>query len=160
MCIRDSPDYLRFDLTHFEKISQDEIINIEKMVNQQILLNTEVDVTVRGFDEAKKAGAEALFGEKYGDEVRVVKVADYSLELCGGTHVDRTGDIGSFKITDESSLSSGVRRIVAVTGKQAVSKMQADSTILNDLQSLLNTPPSEMVKRIEGLFNDKKELYH
>ena len=152
------PDYLRFDLTHFEKISQDEIINIEKMVNQQILLNTEVDVTVRGFDEAKEAGAEALFGEKYGDEVRVVKVADYSLELCGGTHVDRTGDIGSFKITDESSLSSGVRRIVAVTGKQAVSKMQADSTILNDLQSLLNTPPSEMVERIEGLFKDKKEL--
>ena len=152
------PDYLRFDLTHFEKISQDEIINIEKMVNQQILSNTEVDVTVQGFDEAKEAGAEALFGEKYGDEVRVVKVADYSLELCGGTHVDRTGDIGSFKITDESSLSSGVRRIVAVTGKQAVSKMQADSTILNDLQSLLNTPPSEMVERIEGLFKDKKEL--
>jgi Alanyl-tRNA synthetase len=92
------------------------------------------------------------------DEVRLVKVSDYSLELCGGTHVNRTGDIGSFKITDESSLSSGVRRIVAVTGNQALSKMQADSTILNDLQSLLNTPPSEMVERIQGLFKDKKEL--
>ena len=128
------------------------------MVNQQILLKHRGWCDCPRIWWGKEAGAEALFGEKYGDEVRVVKVADYSLELCGGTHVDRTGDIGSFKITDESSLSSGVRRIVAVTGKQAVSKMQADSTILNDLQSLLNTPPGEMVERIKGLFKDKKEL--
>ena len=152
------PDYLRFDLTHFEKISNEEIISIERMVNEQILFNTEVDVTIQGFDDAKRSGAEALFGEKYGEEVRVVKVGDYSLELCGGTHVDRTGDIGSFKITDESSLSSGVRRIVAVTGKQAMVQMQSDSSVLNELQSLLNTSPSGMVERIESLFKDKKEL--
>jgi len=152
------PDYLRFDLTHFEKISIDEIVEIENMVNEQILLNIEVGVTIQGFDDAKKAGAEALFGEKYGDEVRVIKVGDYSMELCGGTHVERTGDIGSFKITDETSLASGVRRIVAVTGTQAISKMQKNSAILDDLQTILNTPPKDMVDRIEGLLKDKKEL--
>ena len=151
-------DYLRFDLTHFEKISSQEIKNIEGMVNEQILLNTKLDVTLRSFDDAKEAGAEALFGEKYGDEVRVVQVGEYSMELCGGTHVDRTGDIGSFKITEESSLSSGVRRIVAVTGSKAVSEMQINASILNDLQSLLNTPPDGMVERVEGLFKEKKDL--
>ena len=128
------------------------------MVNEHILLNTELDVSVQKFDDAKKAGAEALFGEKYGDEVRVVQVGHYSMELCGGTHVARTGDIGSFKITEESSLSSGVRRIVAVTGKKAVYEMQSNASILLDLQSLLNTPPKGMVERIEGLFKEKKDL--
>ena len=151
-------DYLRFDLTHFEKITSQEIKDVEGMVNEQILLNTKLDVSLQSFDDAKEAGAEALFGEKYGDEVRVVQVGDYSMELCGGTHVDRTGDIGSFKITEESSLSSGVRRIVAVTGEKAVSSMQINASILNDLQSLLNTPPDGMVERIEGLFKEKKDL--
>ena len=136
----------------------EEIKDIEEIVNEQILLNTELDVSVQKFDDAKKAGAEALFGEKYGDEVRVVQVGDYSMELCGGTHVARTGDIGSFKITEESSLSSGVRRIVAVTGKKAVSEMQSNASILLDLQSLLNTPPKGMVERIKGLFKEKKDL--
>ena len=152
------PDYLRFDLTHFEKISLQEIKDIEEMVNEQILLNKALDVSIQKFDDAKKAGAEALFGEKYGDEVRVVQVGDFSMELCGGTHVERTGDIGSFKITEESSLSSGVRRIVAVTGKKAVSEMQSNASVLHDLQSLLNTPPMGMVERIEGLFKEKKDL--
>ncbi len=151
-------DYLRFDLTHFEKITSQEIKDVEGMVNEQILLNTKLDVSLQSFDDAKEAGAEALFGEKYGDEVRVVQVGDYSMELCGGTHVDRTGDIGSFKITEESSLSSGVRRVVAVTGEKAVSRMQVNASILNDLQSLLNTPPDGMVERIEGLFKEKKDL--
>jgi len=151
-------DHLRFDLTHFEKISIDEIVEIENRVNEQILINTEVDVTIQGFDDAKNAGAEALFGEKYGDKVRVVKVGDYSMELCGGTHVDRTGDIGSFKITDETSLASGVRRIVAVTGTKAISKMQKNAAILDELQMILNTPPKGMADRIKGLLKDKKEL--
>jgi len=151
-------DHLRFDLTHFEKISIDEIVEVENRVNEQILINTEVDVTIQGFDDAKNAGAEALFGEKYGDEVRVVKVGEYTMELCGGTHVDRTGDIGSFKITDETSLASGVRRIVAVTGTKAISKMQKNAAILDELQMIMNTPPKGMADRIKGLLKDKKEL--
>ncbi|MBT5721048.1 MAG: alanine--tRNA ligase [Candidatus Marinimicrobia bacterium] len=152
------PDYLRFDITHFEKITADQIIEIESIVNQQILLNTKLDVTINSFDEAKAAGAEALFGEKYGDEVRVVRVGDYSLELCGGTHVKQTGDIGSFKITEEASLSSGVRRIVAITGQKAVEEMQSNASVLLTLQQLLNTPPSGMAERISILLQEKKDL--
>ena len=152
------PDYLRFDITHFEKITADQIKEIESIVNQQILLNTKSDVTIKSFDDAKAAGAEALFGEKYGDEVRVVKVGDYSLELCGGTHVKQTGDIGSFKITEEASLSSGVRRIVAITGQKAVEEMQSNATVLSTLQQLLNTPPSGMAERISILLQEKKDL--
>ena len=152
------PDYLRFDLTHFEKLTDEHIQEIEQKVNDQILSNTKIDVSVKNFDDAKKAGAEALFGEKYGDSVRVVQVGDYSMELCGGTHVDRTGDIGSFKITDESSLSSGVRRIVAVTGQKAVADMQSNAAVINTLQSLLNTPPADMIERVEGLLKEKKNL--
>ncbi|MBT7119101.1 MAG: alanine--tRNA ligase [Candidatus Marinimicrobia bacterium] len=152
------PDYLRFDITHFEKITADQIKEIESIVNQQILLNTKLDVTIKSFDDAKAAGAEALFGEKYGDEVRVVRVGDYSLELCGGTHVKQTGDIGSFKVTEEASLSSGVRRIVAITGQKAVEEMQSNATVLLTLQQLLNTPPSGMAERISILLQEKKDL--
>jgi len=152
------PDYLRFDLTHFEKITSEQITDIETMVNDQILINTELDVSVKSFDEARAAGAEALFGEKYGDEVRVIQVGDYSLELCGGTHVDRTGDIGSFKITEESSLSAGVRRIVAVTGQKAVAQMQDNAAVLHSLQHLLKTPPQGMVERVVSLLNEKKDI--
>ena len=152
------PDYLRFDITHFEKITADQIKEIESIVNKQILLNTKLDVTIKSFDDAKAAGAEALFGEKYGDEVRVVRVGDYSLELCGGTHVKQTGDIGSFKITEEASLSSGVRRIVAITGQKAVEEMQSNATVLLTLQQLLNTPPSGMAERISILLQEKKDL--
>ena len=152
------PDYLRFDITHFEKITADQIKEIESIVNKQILLNTKLDVTIKSFDDAKAAGAEALFGEKYGDEVRVVRVGDYSLELCGGTHVKQTGDIGSFKVTEEASLSSGVRRIVAITGQKAVEEMQSNATVLLTLQQLLNTPPSGMAERISILLQEKKDL--
>ncbi|MEC9050244.1 MAG: alanine--tRNA ligase [Candidatus Neomarinimicrobiota bacterium] len=152
------PDYLRFDITHFEKITADQIKEVESIVNQQILLNTKLEVTIKSFDDAKAAGAEALFGEKYGDEVRVVRVGDYSLELCGGTHVKQTGDIGSFKITEEASLSSGVRRIVAITGQKAVEEMQSNATVLSTLQQLLNTPPSGMAERISILLQEKKDL--
>ncbi|MBT4555136.1 MAG: alanine--tRNA ligase, partial [Candidatus Marinimicrobia bacterium] len=151
-------DYLRFDLTHFEKIDSNQIQKIESLVNEQILNNIVLDIKLKSFDDARADGAEALFGEKYGDEVRVVQVGDYSMELCGGTHVERTGAIGSFKITEESSLSSGVRRIVALTGKKVIEKMQHDSTILKDIQHILNTSQSEIPNRIEGLLKEKKEL--
>ena len=151
-------DYLRFDLTHFEKISRDQIRAIERQVNDQIIKNTLLEVSIKNFDDAKNSGAEALFGEKYGDKVRVVKVGDYSNELCGGTHVERTGDIGLFKIIEESSLAAGIRRIVAVTGYRAVSEIQGNSSILGSLQDLLNIPPSDMIERIEGLIKEKKIL--
>ncbi len=152
------PDYFRFDITHFEKITSDQIREIELKVNEQILLNTKLDVTIKSYDDAKTSGAEALFGEKYGDLVRVVRVGDYSLELCGGTHVKRTGDIGSFKITEESSLSSGVRRIVAVTGQKAVEEMQSNASVLQGLQQILTIPRSGIKERVSGLIKEKKKL--
>tara|TARA_B100001175_G_scaffold253898_1_gene221549 strand:+ start:1 stop:1341 length:1341 start_codon:yes stop_codon:yes gene_type:complete len=152
------PDYLRFDLTHFDKISNHELLEIEKIVNTQILLNTKIDVSVQNYDDAKQSGAEALFGEKYGDEVRVVRVGDFSKELCGGTHVNRTGDIGSFKVTSESSLSSGVRRIVALTGTKAISYMQMNHSIVSEMQTILNVPPNGMIDRLNAILKEKKDL--
>ena len=152
------PDYLRFDLTHFEKITQSQIEDIEKIVNNQIIENKRLDISIKSYDEAKKEGAEALFGEKYGDNVRVVKVGDFSKELCGGTHVDRTGDIGMFKIIEESSLSTGVRRLVALTGLGALKEIQKNHFVLQSLQQNLNIPFSEIVSRVNTLKNEKKNL--
>ena len=152
------PDYLRFDLTHFEKISPEEIEKIEKIVNDEILKNTKLDVSTKAFDVAKKEGAVAMFGEKYGDEVRVISVADYSMELCGGTHVNRTGDIGFFKIIEESSLASGVRRVVAVTGPESVSFTQRQSVALNNIKSKLNCSLDSISDRIDQLISEKKSL--
>ena len=151
-------EYLRFDLTHFEKIVPNEINKIESLVNKQILKNIELKITIQKFDDAKSAGAEALFGEKYDDDVRVVKVGDFSMELCGGTHVTRTGDIGSFKIIEESSLSSGVRRIVAVTGEKSVEHMQRNTHILQEMQKTLNISSIDLVDRVKVLLKEKKEL--
>ena len=152
------PDYLRFDLTHFEKLTSDQIREIETMVNREILLNNALDISVKNFDEAKKQGAVAMFGEKYGDEVRVVTVADFSMELCGGTHVERTGDIGLFKITEESSLASGVRRIVAVTGPKAVEHIQTQAATLGNIQSQLNSGMEQVSERIDQLLAQKKKI--
>ena len=152
------PDYLRFDLTHFEKITKDEIAEIEKMVTSQILENKKLEVSIKSYDEARSQGAEALFGEKYGEEVRVVKVGEYSMELCGGTHVNRTGDIGMFKITEESSLASGVRRIVALTGTNALEEIQRNHSVLDILQKKLNVSYPEIISRVNTLIDDKKEL--
>ena len=151
-------DYLRFDLTHFEKIKHSEIFEIETIVNKEILRNKKLNVSVQKYEDAKKMGSEALFGEKYGDEVRVVKVGDFSNELCGGTHVNRSGDIGSFKITDESSLASGVRRIQAVTGPQSLVEMQDNALTVNKLQALLNEPKIKLIERVENLLIEKKKL--
>ncbi|MFL3007387.1 MAG: alanine--tRNA ligase [Candidatus Neomarinimicrobiota bacterium] len=152
------PDYLRFDLTHFEKITKDQIAEIEKMVTAQILENKKLEVSIKSYDEAKSQGAEALFGEKYGEEVRVVKVGEYSMELCGGTHVNRTGDIGMFKIIEESSLASGVRRIVALTGTNALEEIQRNHSVLDTLQKKLNVSYPEIISRVNALIDDKKEL--
>ena len=152
------PDYLRFDLTYFEKITADQICQIENLVNSQILLNNSLEVSIKSYDEAMRAGVVALFGEKYGDQVRVVSAGDFTSELCGGTHVDRTGDIGLFKITEESSLASGVRRIVAVTGNAALELFQKRSDTLSEIQYKMNCKEEDLSERIIQLYSDKKEL--
>ena len=152
------PDYLRFDLTHSEKITSEQINEIETIVNGQILINSNIDVSVKPFDEAKKEGAVAMFGEKYGEEVRVITVSDFSKELCGGTHVDRTGDIGLFKIIEESSLASGVRRIVALTGQKSVEYFQNQFSTLESVQSQLNCSKDSIADRLSQLLGQKKSL--
>ncbi|MDC0865560.1 alanine--tRNA ligase [bacterium] len=153
-----SPDYLRFDVTHFEKINTDEITEIEKIVNSQILLNSSLEESTKTFNEAKKEGAIAMFGEKYGDEVRVVTISDFSKELCGGTHVIQTGDIGLFKIIEESSLASGVRRIVALTGSKAIEYIQDQSIIINSIKSQLNCEVNLLDERVNQILSQNKEL--
>jgi alanyl-tRNA synthetase len=152
------PNYLRFDMTHSEKISADEVVQIEKNVNEEIQKNIDLDVSIKDFDVARSEGAEALFGEKYGDKVRMITIGEFSKELCGGTHVDRTGDIGLFKIIEESSLAAGVRRLVAVTGSKAVSYVQNHASIVHDLQAVLGTKADDISTRVVQLINQKKEL--
>ena len=123
-----------------------------------ILENTEVTTTVKEFEDAHKEGAMAIFGEKYGDIVRVISMGDYSKELCGGTHVDRTGDIGLFKVTEESSLAAGVRRIVAVTGSKAVEYVQLQSMVIDDLQIKLTSSATDLNSRVDQLLQQKKDL--
>lgn len=153
-----SEDYLRFDLTHFEKIKIEELRKIEEIINEQILLNRPVDTDITSYDNARKGGAEALFGEKYGDKVRVLTIGDFSKELCGGTHVQRTGDIGSFRIIEESALAAGVRRIIGVTGKEAYRWSQANDDILLQIQSLLNVSGDAIPARIKQLIDQRSEL--
>ena len=152
------PEYLRFDLTHSEIISNQEILEIENLVNKEIQRNVALDIAIKNFDVAKAEGAEALFGEKYGDEVRVIAIGEFSMELCGGTHVDRTGDIGLLKIIEESSLAAGVRRLVAVTGPEAISYIQTNADIINKLQAILGTKADEISFRVNHLIEERKEL--
>ncbi|MCH7498329.1 MAG: alanine--tRNA ligase, partial [Candidatus Marinimicrobia bacterium] len=144
-----APDRLRFDFSHFDKLTDAQVANIELLVNGVIRANHEVGTEILSFDEARKSGAVAMFGEKYGDEVRVLDVPDFSRELCGGTHVDRTGDIGMFKITSETALASGVRRMEAVTGAGAVEHFQSQAALLNSLSQHYHTNPQDLVSRIQ-----------
>ncbi len=150
------PDRLRFDFTHFEALRPDQLTEIERLVNRKIMENIELRKNVMGFEEAKKRGALAFFSEKYGNEVRVVEVPGFSTELCGGTHVSRTGDIGSFKILSESSVASGVRRIEAVTGEGALAHVERLEDLLQDLSRLLKAPESDLRGRVELLLAEAK----
>ncbi|MFL3014085.1 MAG: alanine--tRNA ligase-related protein, partial [Candidatus Neomarinimicrobiota bacterium] len=152
------PNYLRFDLTYFEKLSNEQIKEVEQIVNSQILLNSSLNVSIKAYDEAIKNGVVALFGEKYGDQVRVVSTGKFSNELCGGTHVNSTGDIGLLKIIEETSLASGVRRIIAVTGPVALELFQTQSNLIDDIQRKLNCNEDELSDRIIKLYEDKKSL--
>jgi alanyl-tRNA synthetase len=152
------PDRLRFDFSHFGQVKPEELEEIEKIVNEQIWRNIEVNISLKPIAEAKEMGAMALFGEKYGDIVRVVKVGDYSLELCGGCHVPNTSVIGLFKIVSEGGIGAGTRRIEAVTGESAYQLMNDQIGSLKDAADKLKTNPKEVVNRIEVLMSEIKQL--
>ena len=151
------PPRLRFDFSHYAAVDQAELAEIERLVNEQILRNTEVTTDVMPLDQAVATGAMALFGEKYGADVRVVNVPGFSKELCGGTHVRRTGDIGSCKIVSESSISAGVRRIEAITGDNAVRQYQQSSDALHRLSGMLRVGEPELVEQVTRLLEEKRE---
>ncbi len=153
-----APDRLRFDFVHFSALSREQIDRIEQIVNAQIRRNTPVQTDVRSTEEAIASGAMALFGEKYGDRVRVVSVPGFSMELCGGTHVSATGDIGAFAVTEESGVAAGVRRIEAVTGAGALSRYQQQRDALDRLLGVLNTTADQSVEAVQRLQADAKRL--
>ena len=152
-----SYNYLRFDLTYYKKIKQSELNEIEDIVNNTIKKNIELDIDIKKYSDAKSDGAEALFGEKYGDNVRVVNVEGFSKELCGGTHVDRTSEIGLFKIISESSLASGVRRIEALTGSYAFSYLRKKNNLLHEIKNILMCNEEDMVNKLENILSSNKK---
>jgi alanyl-tRNA synthetase len=142
---------LRFDFTHYAALDHAELEEVERLMNQEILKNTAVETNVMPIDQAISTGAMALFGEKYGDQVRVVHVPGFSRELCGGTHVSRTGDIGVAKIVSESSISAGVRRIEAVTGEGALRQYQESTDAIKRIASIVKASEPELVEHVERL---------
>lgn len=153
-----APDRLRFDFSHFQPISAEELAVIERKVNQQVRANNAAEVHTMAMQEALDFGAMALFGEKYGEHVRVLKMGNYSTELCGGTHVNRTGDIGLFKITSEGGVSAGVRRIEAVTGQGALDYVDAEEARLAEAADLLGGSAADVVEKIRALGQRQKQL--
>ncbi len=153
-----SPDRLRFDFTHFVQVTPEELDRIERKVNEKIRENLPVLTTIMPIEEAMQTGAVALFEERYGDMVRVVSVPDFSMELCGGTHTERTGDIGLFIILAESSAAAGVRRLEALTGRAAVEAVQAQRQTLRTLSAALKTTPDMAPERLFKLQARQKEL--
>nr|MDA7554579.1 alanine--tRNA ligase [Gammaproteobacteria bacterium] len=151
---------LRFDFAHSKPVSPDEISEIEALVNDQVLYNSEVTTNEMDLEKAIKSGAEALFGEKYDSKVRVLAMGeeDFSVELCGGTHVSRTGDIGSFVVTSQSSVASGIRRIEAIAGKQAINHLNNIRSVNQSLQKVLNTTSDKLAEKIEALIQENKKL--
>ena len=153
-----SPDRLRFDFSHFGSTTFAELQDIELRVNRQIWQGTELNISLKPIAEAKTMGAMALFGEKYGDIVRVVRIGDYSIELCGGCHVTTTAQIGLFKIISESGIGSGVRRIEAVTGRHSYVYLEQQLDLLMQSAELLKSGVADVPKRVDGLLNQLKEL--
>jgi len=163
-----SPDRLRFDFSHTKAVSGDEIAQIERIANEIVLQNGAVETRLMGVDEAREAGAMALFGEKYGDEVRVVSMGTalegekagktYSMELCGGTHVRRTGDIGLVKVVQESSVAAGVRRIEALTANGARAHFEQQDAVLKDIAAKLKVTPRDVAERVDTLLEERRQL--
>jgi len=153
-----APDRLRFDFSHYEAVTGEQLQDIEALVNAEIRKNIKADTNLMSYDDAIESGAMALFGEKYGDKVRVLRLGDFSVELCGGTHVDRTGDIGVFKIISEGGVASGVRRIEAVTGEGATVWIGARLHMLNELAGMLKSQPDQAAAKVQQLLAANKEL--
>lgn len=153
-----TPNRLRFDFSHFKAMTDEEIARVEKEVNQAILRGMDITIKETSMDEAKQMGAMALFGEKYGNVVRVVKMGDYSTELCGGTHLHNTSQAGVFKILSESGVAAGVRRIEAVTGEKALEHFDEQERIIAEVGDKLKANPAEFGKRVEAVLKQLKEL--
>ncbi|MEE4295288.1 MAG: alanine--tRNA ligase [Wenzhouxiangella sp.] len=153
-----APDRLRFDFSHHGPMTDAEIREVERIVNQQIQANVAAEERQMAYDDAIAAGALAFFGDKYGDEVRVLRFGDFSTELCGGTHVERMGDIGLFKIIGETGISAGVRRIEAVAGRVAVEWLQSLDASVRELSGRLKAGPGEMTDRVEQLLERSRQL--
>ena len=149
---------LRFDFSHFEPVNNQQIRDIERLVNQQIRANNEIETKLMTLDEAKETGAMALFGEKYAEDVRVLKMGDFSIELCGGTHAIRTGDIGLLKITSEVGIASGVRRIEALTGESALDYVETNESRLRDVSALIKAKPDNVEEKATQLVQRTRQL--
>jgi len=153
-----APDRLRFDFSHYEAVKPDELAAVEKMVNDEIRRNVDAEIREMPYDEAIASGAIAFFGDKYGDRVRVLRLGDFSTELCGGTHVRRSGDIGLFKIVSESGVAAGIRRIEAVTGQGALDFIAANERLLRGVAGLVRGGRDEVVDKVEQLIERSRSL--
>jgi alanyl-tRNA synthetase len=153
-----TPEKLRFDFSHFEPVSKERLAEIEDLVNEKIRANLAVSTSILPYDEAIRAGALAFFGDKYGDRVRVCKMGNFSTELCGGTHVATTGQIGLLKVTTEGSVAAGIRRIEAVVGPQGVNYLKRMEGEISRLAAILKTSPADVVDRVEKLLDQVKRL--
>ena len=153
-----APDRLRFDFSHTGSIADEKLADIEQRVNERIRIDADVKIEETSYDEAVKRGALAFFGDKYGDVVRVVKIGDFSTELCGGTHVHRSGEIGVFKLQTEGGVAAGVRRVEAVTGEGALDLMRIYEQRLKEIGALLRTGPDDAVERVKRLLQQQRDL--
>jgi alanyl-tRNA synthetase len=153
-----APDHLRFDFSHGAAVKDREIEQIEALVNEQVQANVPVERMEMSLDEALRTGAMALFGEKYGDRVRVIRIGDFSTELCGGTHLDRTGELGLFKVEAEGAVASGVRRVEALAGTAAVDAMVRRERVLREAADILKIAPGEVPQRLRKLLDEQRAL--
>ena len=152
------PDFLRFDFTHFSALTAEELHQVEKLVNQSVLEGYTICTEEMAIDQAKEKGAMALFGEKYGDTVRVVDMGGYSVELCGGTHLTNTAMVGSFRIESEFSVASGVRRIEAITGKKSLALMDNLRQTIFQSAEILKAKPAELVQKAQSQMDEMRSM--
>src|SRR5690606_14124678 len=152
------PDRLRFDFSHFGQVSSEELEKIERIVNEKVWEGISVQTGYHNLQEVKDMGAMAVFGEKYGDVVRVVEIGGYSLELCGGVHVTNTAEIGVFKIVSQSGIGAGIRRIEAVTGKGAYENLKESENLLEETAALMKSSTKDLIQKVQSFQQEMKNL--